>query len=553
MSEQFSTLLESHVQHLDNVKAGAIMPARVIYIDKHAVVLDAGLKSDAVVDIAEFKDAHGELNVAIDDMVDVVVESVADGLGETRLSREKAKRIRAWLDLEVASQERTTVEGLVVERVKGGFTVDVSSLKAFLPGSLADIRPVRDPALLEGKVLSFKVIKMDKSRNNIVVSRKAVLEEEMGAERQQLIENLSEGQEVKGIVKNITDYGAFVDLGGIDGLLHITDMAWKRVKNPGELFSVGDEIDVKILKYDAEKRRVSLGIKQLGEDPWEHIADNYPVGARVKGKVTNVTDYGCFVEVEDCIEGLVHMSELDWTNKNIHPGKVVSVGQEVTVCVLDVDPSRRRISLGLKQCQANPWQEFCEQNKKGDIVTGEIRSTTDFGIFIGLPGGIDGLVHVSDISWSESGEKALSQYQKGDPIKAMVLSVDSERERISLGIKQLESSPVQGYLDNHPKGSEVAAQVVEIQPKKGVLVELEQGIQGFIKIGDISSDHVENIEDYVQMGEELDAKIVGVDGRTQFVMLSLKELEDHAGQGQSDAVPQATLGDIMKEQMERKS
>lgn len=548
-NSDFSSLLE---QSFKKVNTGEVIESRVIYIDKHTVVLDAGLKSHAMVDINEFKDMEGELTVAVNDMVEVVVDSVADGTGETRLSREKAKRIQAWRELEKAYEEKATMTGLVIERVKGGFTIDLNGIRSFLPGSLADIRPVRDPAILEGKILGFKIIKMDKLRNNVVVSRKAVLEEELGAERKELIENLAEGQEVKGIVKNITDYGAFVDLGGIDGLLHITDMAWKRVKNPRELFNVGDEIDVKILKYDPEKRRVSLGIKQLGDDPWHNIADTYPVGSRIKGRVTNVTDYGCFVEIEECIEGLVHMSEMDWTNKNIHPNKVVSVGDEVTVCVLDVDQGRRRISLGLKQCQMNPWESFAQEHNKGDVIEGEIRSTTDFGIFIGLPGGIDGLVHVSDISWSDSGEKVLKGYEKGDKVKAMILSVDADRERISLGIKQLEGSPAQKYLEDHPADTIVSGQVVEIQPKKGFLLELSDGMQGLVRISDISHDNVQMIEDYVQVGEQVEAMVLGLDARTQQMLLSLKALESD-GVANQGAEPTNTLGDMMKQQLDDKS
>ena len=520
MTENFAQLFEESLKELET-RPGAIVKGTVVSIDKDIVLVDAGLKSESAIPADQFKNAEGSLEIAIGDTVDVALDAVEDGFGETILSREKAKRHEAWVELEKAYEEKETIKGIINGKVKGGFTVEVNSVRAFLPGSLVDVRPVRDTTHLEGKELEFKVIKLDAKRNNVVVSRRAVIEAESSAERDTLLANLEEGHEVKGIVKNLTDYGAFVDLGGVDGLLHITDMAWKRVKHPSEIVNVGDEINVKVLKFDKEKSRVSLGMKQMGSDPWQEIANRYPEGAKLSGAVTNLTDYGCFVEIEDGVEGLVHVSEMDWTNKNIHPSKVVNLGDVVEVMVLEIDEERRRISLGLKQCKANPWEEFAKSHNKGDKVSGKIKSITDFGIFIGLDGGIDGLVHLSDISWNKTGEEAVREYKKGDEISAVVLQVDPERERISLGVKQIEEDPFNKYLTDNKKGAIVTGTVTAVDAK-GVTVQLAEEVEGYVRAADLARDRVEDASEVVNVGEELEAKFMGVDRKNRVVNLSVK-------------------------------
>ncbi|TDF41655.1 30S ribosomal protein S1 [Alteromonadaceae bacterium M269] len=520
MTESFADLFEESLKELET-RPGAIVRGTVVSIDKDIVLVDAGLKSESAIPVEQFKSLSGELEIAVGDQVDVALDAIEDGFGETILSREKAKRHEAWVELEKAYEEKETITGVINGKVKGGFTVEVNTVRAFLPGSLVDVRPVRDTAHLEGKELEFKVIKLDAKRNNVVVSRRAVIEAENSAERDQLLGNLEEGHEVKGIVKNLTDYGAFVDLGGVDGLLHITDMAWKRVKHPSEIVNVGDEINVKVLKFDKEKSRVSLGMKQMGNDPWEEIAARYPEGAKLSGAVTNLTDYGCFVEIEDGVEGLVHVSEMDWTNKNIHPSKVVNLGDKVDVMVLEIDEERRRISLGLKQCIANPWEEFAKNREKGDKVSGKIKSITDFGIFIGLDGGIDGLVHLSDISWNKTGEDAVRDYKKGDEISAVVLQVDPERERISLGVKQIEEDPFNKYLTDNKKGAIVTGKVTAVDAK-GATVELAEEVEGYIRASDISQDRVEDATEVVKVGDEIEAKYTGVDRKNRILNLSVK-------------------------------
>ncbi|MEM0911908.1 MAG: 30S ribosomal protein S1 [Pseudomonadota bacterium] len=520
MTENFAELFEESLQQLET-RPGAIVKGTVVSIDKDIVLVDAGLKSESAIPAEQFKAADGTLEIAIGDTIDVALDAVEDGFGETILSREKAKRYEAWLELEKAYEEKATIKGIINGKVKGGFTVEVNTVRAFLHGSLVDVRPIRETNHLENKELEFKVIKLDAKRNNVVVSRRAVIEAENSAERDQLLQNLEEGDEVKGIVKNLTDYGAFVDLGGVDGLLHITDMAWKRVKHPSEVVAVGDEINVKVLKFDKEKSRVSLGMKQMGSDPWQEIAERYPEGARLSGAVTNLTDYGCFVEIEDGVEGLVHVSEMDWTNKNIHPSKVVSLGDVVNVMVLEIDEERRRISLGLKQCIDNPWETFAKSHEKGEQVTGKIKSITDFGIFIGLDGGIDGLVHLSDISWQKAGEEAVRDYKKGDEITAVVLQVDPERERISLGIKQIEEDPFNKYLTENKKGAIVTGEVTAADIK-GVTVKLAEEVEGYIRIGDLSRDRVEDAADVVNVGDSIEAKFTGVDRKNRVVNLSVK-------------------------------
>ncbi len=520
MTENFAQLFEESLQQLET-RPGAIVKGTVVSIDKDIVLVDAGLKSESAIPADQFKAADGTLEIEIGDTVDVALDAVEDGFGETILSREKAKRHEAWVELEKAYEDKETIKGVINGKVKGGFTVEVNTVRAFLPGSLVDVRPVRETAHLEGKELEFKVIKLDAKRNNVVVSRRAVIEAESSAERDQLLANLEEGDEVKGIVKNLTDYGAFVDLGGVDGLLHITDMAWKRVKHPSEIVNVGDEINVKVLKFDKEKSRVSLGMKQMGNDPWQEIAERYPEGAKLSGAVTNLTDYGCFVEIEDGVEGLVHVSEMDWTNKNIHPSKVVNLGDVVNVMVLEIDEERRRISLGLKQCIDNPWETFAKSHEKGDKVTGKIKSITDFGIFIGLDGGIDGLVHLSDISWQKAGEEAVRDYKKGDEISAVVLQVDPERERISLGVKQIEEDPFNMYLTDNKKGAIVNGTVIEADAK-GVKVQLADEVEGYIRIGDLARDRVEDANDVVKVGDTIEAKFMGVDRKNRVVNLSVK-------------------------------
>lgn len=520
MTENFAELFEESLLQLET-RPGAIVRGTVVSIDKDIVLVDAGLKSESAIPVEQFKAADGTLEIAVGDEVDVALDAVEDGFGETILSREKAKRHEAWVELEKAYDEKATIKGIINGKVKGGFTVEVNTVRAFLPGSLVDVRPVRETNHLEGKELEFKVIKLDAKRNNVVVSRRAVIEAESSAERDQLLANLEEGDEVKGIVKNLTDYGAFVDLGGVDGLLHITDMAWKRVKHPSEIVNVGDEINVKVLKFDKDKSRVSLGMKQMGSDPWQEIANRYPEGAKLSGAVTNLTDYGCFVEIEDGVEGLVHVSEMDWTNKNIHPSKVVNLGDVVNVMVLEIDEERRRISLGLKQCIDNPWETFAKSHEKGDKVSGKIKSITDFGIFIGLDGGIDGLVHLSDISWQKQGEDAVRDYKKGDEISAVVLQVDPERERISLGVKQIDEDPFNKYLTDIKKGAIVNGTVIEADAK-GVVVNLAEEVDGFIRIGDLARERVEDASDVVKVGDTIEAKYTGVDRKNRVITLSVK-------------------------------
>ncbi|MCH2058472.1 MAG: 30S ribosomal protein S1 [Thalassotalea sp.] len=519
MTENFAQLFEESLKEIET-RPGSIIKGTVVKIEKDNVIVDAGLKSESVISIDQFKNSAGEVEIEVGSEVDVALDATDDGFGETVLSREKAKRHEAWQVLEKAYEEKETVIGVINGKVKGGFTVEVSNIRAFLPGSLVDVRPVRDTAHLEGKDLEFKVIKLDQKRNNVVVSRRAVIESESSVERDELLESLQEGQEVKGIVKNLTDYGAFVDLGGIDGLLHITDMAWKRVKHPSEIVNVGDEIQVKVLKFDRERTRVSLGMKQLGEDPWVAIANRYPEGSKLSGRVTNLTDYGCFVEIQEGVEGLVHVSEMDWTNKNIHPSKVVNLGDTVEVLVLEIDEERRRISLGLKQCVPNPWEEFAKNFNKGDKVSGKIKSITDFGIFIGLDGGIDGLVHLSDISWN-GGEEVVREYKKGDEITAVVLQVDPERERISLGVKQAEDDPFNMYLTDNKKGAIVKGKVVEVDAK-GAKIELAEGVEGYLRVSDISRDRIEDATTELSVGDEVETKFMGVDRKNRTISLSIK-------------------------------
>lgn len=553
MSESFAQLFEESLNQTQ-MRPGAIITGTVVDINDDFVVVNAGLKSEGVIPVSQFFGEDGELEVSIGDNVEVALDSVEDGFGETRLSREKAKRAETWTKLEAAHEAGETVTGVITDKVKGGFTVELDHIRAFLPGSLVDVRPVRDTSYLEGKDLEFKVIKLDQRRNNVVVSRRAVVEEEGGAEREAILENMQEGAVVKGVVKNLTDYGAFVDLGGVDGLLHITDMAWKRVKHPSEIVQVGDEIEVKVLKFDRERMRVSLGLKQMGDDPWVDISRRYPEGTRLFGKVTNIADYGCFVELEEGVEGLVHVSEMDWTNKNIHPSKVVQLGDEVEVMVLDIDEERRRISLGMKQCQENPWEAFAAEHNKNDKVSGTIKSITDFGIFIGLDGGIDGLVHLSDISWNVPGEEAVRNYKKGDEIEAVVLSVDPERERISLGVKQLDKDPFSNFLAENAKGSVVKGTITEVDPK-GATIDLGDGIEGYLRASEISQDRVEDARSVLKEGETVEAKFTGVDRKNRQISLSIKAIDSDAEKaamkdysGGTGAT--TTLGDLLKEQMD---
>ena len=553
MHETFSEMFEQSLAN-QRIRPGMILTGLVIDVGPDVVIVNVGLKSEAVIPLDQFKNERGEIEVKAGESVEVALDSVEDGTGETRLSREKAKRARTWTRLETAFNAGEIVTGIISGRVKGGFTVEIDHVRAFLPGSLVDVRPVRDTAYLEGKPLEFKVIKLDQKRNNVVVSRRAVVEQEFSAERSALMDNLQEGAVVRGSVKNLTDYGAFVDLGGIDGLLHITDMAWKRVKHPSEVVKVGDEIDVRILKFDRERSRVSLGLKQLGADPWENIARRYPPNTRVFGKVTNIADYGAFVEIEDGVEGLVHVSEMDWTNKNVNPAKVVHTGQEVEVMVLDVDEERRRISLGLKQCKANPWKEFAENHNRGDKVSGQIKSITDFGIFIGLPGNIDGLVHLSDISWDLTGEEAVRNYQKGQQVEAMVLSIDPERERISLGIKQLAKDPFSAFIAENPKGSIIKGVVKEVDAR-GAVIDLGNGIDGQLRASELGRDRIDDARAVLKVGDEVESKFIGVDRKTRTISLSIKAKEVHeeaeAVQSyRSDAPTTGTsLGDLLKEQI----
>jgi small subunit ribosomal protein S1 len=552
MTESFAQLFEQSLAN-QRIRPGMILTGLVVDVTPDVVVVNVGLKSEAVIPLEQFKNERGEVEVKSGDEVEVALDAVEDGTGETRLSREKAKRARTWTRLEDAFNKSEIVTGIITGRVKGGFTVEIDNVRAFLPGSLVDVRPVRDTSYLENKPLEFKVIKLDQKRNNVVVSRRAVVEQEFSAERSALLENLQEGSVVHGAVKNLTDYGAFVDLGGIDGLLHITDMAWKRVKHPSEVVKVGDEIDVRILKFDRERSRVSLGLKQLGADPWENIARRYPPHTRVFGKVTNIADYGAFVEIEDGVEGLVHVSEMDWTNKNVNPAKVVHTGQEVEVMVLDVDEDRRRISLGLKQCKANPWKEFAENYNRGDKVSGQIKSITDFGIFIGLPGNIDGLVHLSDISWDVPGEEAVRNYQKGQQLEAMVLTIDPERERISLGVRQLAKDPFSSYIADNPKGTIVKGVVKEVDAR-GAIIDLGNGIEGQLRASELGRDRVEDARAVLKVGDEVEAKFTGVDRKSRAISLSIKAKEAHEeaeavqSYRSSEATPTGTsLGDLLKE------
>ncbi len=525
MTESFAELFEASQANLAKLKPGAIVVGTVVDVRGDVVVINAGLKSEGIVPIEQFRNDAGEIDVGVGDQVKVALDSLENGFGETVLSREKAKRAMVWDELEEALEKNETITGRISGKVKGGFTVDIKDVRAFLPGSLVDVRPVRDPAYLEGKELEFKLIKLDRKRNNVVVSRRAVVESEHSEEREQLMDKLQEGAILKGVVKNLTDYGAFVDLGGIDGLLHITDMAWKRVRHPSEVVNVGDELDVRVLKFDRERNRVSLGLKQLGEDPWDNIARRYPANSRVFGKVSNVTDYGAFVEIEPGVEGLVHVSEMDWTNKNVNPSKVVQVGDEVEVMVLDVDEERRRISLGMKQVAANPWETFAAIHKKNDKVSGQIKSITDFGIFIGLDGGIDGLVHLSDISWNTTGEDIVRNFKKGDTLEAVVLAVDPERERISLGVKQLEQDPFGQYMAANPKGTKVEGVVKEVDAK-GAVIELADGIEGYVSARDISHDRVDDASQHLKVGDKVEAKFVGMDRKGRTLQLSIKAKDE---------------------------
>ena len=525
MTESFAELFEASQANLAKLKPGAIVVGTVVDVRGDVVVINAGLKSEGIVPIEQFRNDAGEIDVGVGDQVKVALDSLENGFGETVLSREKAKRAMVWDELEEALEKNETITGRISGKVKGGFTVDIKDVRAFLPGSLVDVRPVRDPAYLEGKELEFKLIKLDRKRNNVVVSRRAVVESEHSEEREQLMEKLQDGAVLKGVVKNLTDYGAFVDLGGIDGLLHITDMAWKRVRHPSEVVNVGDELDVRVLKFDRERNRVSLGLKQMGEDPWDNIARRYPANSRVYGKVSNVTDYGAFVEIEPGVEGLVHVSEMDWTNKNVNPQKIVQVGDEVEVMVLDVDEERRRISLGMKQVAANPWETFAAIHKKNDKVSGQIKSITDFGIFIGLDGGIDGLIHLSDISWNATGEDILRNYKKGDTLDAVVLAVDPERERISLGLKQMEQDPFGQYMAANPKGSKVEGTVKEVDAK-GATIELADGIEGYVAARDISHDRVDDATQHLKVGDKVEAKFVGMDRKGRSLQLSIKAKDE---------------------------
>ncbi|ADJ27153.1 30S ribosomal protein S1 [Nitrosococcus watsonii] len=556
MGESFAELFEESQADMP-MAPGSIVTGTVMEIRSDVVIVNAGFKSEGVISAEQFRDEKGNLNISEGDLVEVALEAIEDGFGETRLSRQKAKEARVWNDLEGAFEAGETITGVLTGKVKGGFTVDLNGVRAFLPGSLVDARPVRDTAYLESKELEFKLIKLDRRRNNIVVSRRAVMEAEYSAEREALLSSLGEGKTVKGVVKNLTDYGAFVDLGGLDGLLHITDMSWKRIKHPSEVVNIGDDITVQVLKFDKERQRVSLGLKQMGEDPWKDLARRYLDGTRLFGKVTNVTDYGCFVEIEEGVEGLVHMSEMDWTNKNIHPSKMVQVGEEVEVVVLDIDEERRRISLGMKQCKPNPWEEFAHRYNKDDRVAGEIKSITDFGIFVGLEGGIDGLVHLSDISWSASGEEIIRDYKKGDQVEAVVLAIDPERERISLGVKQLEDDPFSSYIATYPKGSVVKG-VVKVVDTKGAVIELAAGVEGHLRASEIARERIDDARTSLNVGDSIEAKFTGIDRKNRVITLSVraKDVEEEAEaikeySGTGAEAASTTLGDILKEQMER--
>ena len=556
MSDNFAELFEESLKTVDMVP-GSIVTGVVIDIDKDWVTVHAGLKSEGVIPAIEFINESGEIGVAVGDEVQVVLETVEDGFGETRLSREKAKRAECWKVLEVAQKAEAVVKGVISGKVKGGFTVDIDTIRAFLPGSLVDVRPVRETSHLEGKELEFKVIKLDQARNNVVVSRRAVMEEANSAEFEELLANLEEGAVVKGIVKNLTDYGAFVDLGGIDGLLHITDMAWKRIKHPSEIIAIGDEIDVRVLKFDRERNRVSLGLKQLGEDPWVAIGDRYAINSRAKAVVTNLTDYGCFAEIEEGIEGLVHVSEMDWTNRNVHPSKIVQIGDEVNVMVLSIDGDRRRLSLGIKQCQENPWSVFDREFSKGDKISGKIKSITDFGIFIGLHGGIDGLVHLTDISWNDSGKEAVRDYKKGDDLETVILAIDPQRERISLGIKQLEMDPFSDYVAANQKGSIIKGTVSEVDVAAAVIT-LAPEVEAVLKASELSREKVEDVRNELKVGDKIEAKIINIDRKRREIALSIKSkdiaeekdaVKKHSAKQAEAAPAAATLGDLIKAQM----
>jgi len=556
MSENFAEMFEQSITQM-NMRIGEIITGEVVDINRDVVIVNAGLKSEGVIPVEQFFNENGELDVKIGDIVEVALESFEDGYGESRLSREKAKRARAWTRLEEAQAADEIITGRFTGKVKGGFTVDIGEIRAFLPGSLVDVRPVRDTAYLEEKELEFKIIKLDQKRNNVVVSRRAVVEKEFSEEREKLLDSLKEGERIKGIVKNLTDYGAFLDLGGIDGLLHITDMAWKRVKHPSEVVEIGQEIDVVVLKFDREKNRVSLGLKQMGDDPWSNIIRRYPEGQKLFGHVSNITDYGCFVEIEDGVEGLVHVSEMDWTNKNVNPNKVVTLGDEVEVVILEIDEERRRISLGMKQCKPNPWDEFGSTNNKGDVIAGKIKSITDFGIFIGLEGNIDGLIHLTDLSWNKPGEEAVRDYQKGQELEAMVLSIDPERERISLGIKQIEKDPFASFIAENPKGSIVFGSVISVDAKAAI-VDLGDGIEGVLRASEMDNDRVEDARSFLNEGDQIESKITGMDRKGRSVYLSIKAkdsdeeqeaLKDYSTSNDSGSGT-TSFGDLLKEKMD---
>lgn len=556
MTESFAELFEQSLVS-QSLTPGTIITGTVVEIRDDVVVVNAGLKSEGIVPIYQFRSLNGDLEVAVGDSVEVALEAIEDGYGETRLSREKAKRAMVWDKLENAFQSENTIQGKISGKVKGGFTVDINDIRAFLPGSLVDVRPVRDPTYLEGKDLDFRIIKLDRKRNNVVVSRRAVVELEFSAEREQLLAGLEEGSIVTGVVKNLTDYGAFIDLGGIDGLLHITDMAWKRVRHPSEVVNVGDELKVRVLRFDRDRNRVSLGLKQLGDDPWSDLARRYPVGSRLFGHVSNITDYGCFVEIEDGVEGLVHVSEMDWTNKNINPAKVVQTGDETEVMVLEIDEERRRISLGMKQCQSNPWETFAATHNKGDRVTGAIKSITDFGIFIGLDGGIDGLVHLSDISWLTPGDESVRNFTKGEEVEAVVLAVDPERERISLGLKQLDQDPFATFMAENPRGSQVKGIVKEVDAR-GAVIELMEGVEGYLRASDIRKERVEDASKVLKVGDEVEAKFISLDRKNRTLALSIRALEDDElaealedYHSQNAASGTTSLGELLKEQLDQ--
>lgn len=559
MTESFAELLEESLAR-SQLTPGSIIKAEVVSVGPEMVVVRAGLKSEGVIPVEQFRGPDGTVNVQVGDLVDVALDAIEDGMGETRLSHERAKRLRAWEELEKAFREEQVVTGVITGKVKGGFTVDLNGVRAFLPGSLVDVRPVRDTAFLEGRPLQFKIIKFDQKRNNVVVSRRAVVEAEGGADREALASQIVEGAILKGVVKNLTEYGAFVDLGGIDGLLHITDMAWRRVRNPSEVVSVGQELEVKVLRYDRERNRVSLGLKQLGEDPWVDIARRHPVSSRTFGRVTNVTEYGCFVEIEPGVEGLVHLSEMDWTTRNINPAKVVHVGDEIEVMILEIDEERRRISLGMKQCTSNPWLDFANNHTKGERITGKIKSITDFGIFVGLEGGIDGLVHISDISWDVPGEEAIRNYKKGDEVETVLLAVDADRERISLGIKQLEKDPLTSFMNEHAKGTAVKGTVKSVDAR-GAEIDLGEGVEGYIRVSDLSRERVEDARNVLHVGDEVEALVVGADRKRRVISLSIRALEVReeaqalgalsSREGPSEGA--TTIGDMMKSLMAGKA